>query len=721
MPQTFVLPLQVTHANGEIAPAAVASFFLTGTTTPHPAYLDSTLETPVLSVQADSAGFLPKAYLDPDVTYRVRIETSSGVQIYQEDDVGSSVTQSEIGSLLYPTTDAELAVGVTPADFSYPPGVLERYGAVADDSTDCVTAISNAIAQARQANGSPVRAGRAGIYRTSTTVTLYDGVSMWGIAPQGSAALLSGIRYVGGDFVDVVAVASGEDDSISFRYWRVLGGAFRAGTARYAFYADAFHRGCEVVGCILRDCYGALKIVSGYYSSVHHNVVGLVTPDQTAGGATDAEFAQVYGATTGPVHFGEMNGSDCSHNVFQTLVSESVTATQATNAIYVSGQNVNCRGWVVESTGIDYATYSPRVDIVIRNEGYADFSGLYIERVDADDFIVGAFREAITSIVGFSMLSCNGSRIFHNQAVGDMTIDKGVCYAVDFLTSWQASSTGIGVGGDINIGPDVRVFAGTRAADVALNADTDNVYDTFGNTNTLGCADGAVQRIQRQLVCFPRVVTGLTVTNDSDANGEYIQVTSGVLLSERGTYVNAKWRTGSASSGNMAVQRLRVAASKFYRVYVGRAGSIYLAEDGSAFTDPSGDWLSSFETDGSAVIGSLTANPRLSLRGNYITGSTVCSGHRQTFAANDATPSVATGDHFVTANGSATTITDLEDPQFVGHEVFIEIADANTTVDFTGTTLKGNAGGDWTPADGDAMRCKWNGTNWLCQITDATA
>lgn len=519
-------------------------------------------------------------------------------------------------------TAAEVAAGVKPLDYGYAPGILERYGAIADDATDCAAAFAAAIAQARQADGAPVRPGKAGIYRTTQQVVLYDGVSMWGIAPQGSAALLSGIRYVGGEFVDVVAVASGEDDSISFRYWRVLGGGFRTGTARYAFYADAFHRGCEVVGCILRDCYGAIKIVSGYYGAVHHNVFGLVTPDQTAGGAADAEFAQVYGSTTAPVHLGEMNGSDCSHNTFQTLVSEHITASQPTNAIYVSGQNVNCRGWVVESTGIDYATYSPRVDIMIRNEGYADFSGLYVESVDVDDFMLAAFGEAITTIVGFSMLNCSGARIFHNQSIGDMTVDQGVCYAVDFSTAWQATNTTVGAGGDVNIGQDVRVFAGTRAADAGLNADSDNVYDTFGNTNTLGCADGSLIREQRRRVCFPRVVSGLVVSADSDGDGDYIQVTSGVLLSERGTYINAKWRTGSSSSGNMAVQRLRVTASMFYRVYVGRAGSIYLDEDGSAFTDPAGDWLSEFSTDGSAVIGALTANPRLSLRGHYITGTT---------------------------------------------------------------------------------------------------
>lgn len=89
------------------------------------------------------------------------------------------------------------------------------------------------------------------------------------------------------------------------------------------------------------------------------------------------------------------------------------------------------------------------------------------------------------------------------------------------------------------------------------------------------------------------------------------------------------------------------------------------------------------------------------------------------FAANDATPSVSDGKNFKTANSSSTTITALDDG-VDGQEVLIWINDANTTVDFTGTTLKGNAGADWTPANGDFMRCTCQGTNWLCSVHDAT-
>jgi len=84
----------------------------------------------------------------------------------------------------------------------------------------------------------------------------------------------------------------------------------------------------------------------------------------------------------------------------------------------------------------------------------------------------------------------------------------------------------------------------------------------------------------------------------------------------------------------------------------------------------------------------------------------------------DATPSVGGGRFFVTANTGATVITALDDG-YVGQEVIIKFGDANTDVDFTGTTLKGNGGVDWTTiGSGDFMRCTFDGTNWLCEITE---
>ena len=88
---------------------------------------------------------------------------------------------------------------------------------------------------------------------------------------------------------------------------------------------------------------------------------------------------------------------------------------------------------------------------------------------------------------------------------------------------------------------------------------------------------------------------------------------------------------------------------------------------------------------------------------------------RVTIADQDATPTVDGYAYLVTANTVATTITDFDDG-VVGQEIVVEIGDANTTVDFTASGLKGNTGVDWTPGSGDFMRCIYNGTEWLCSV-----
>ncbi|TJV27687.1 MAG: hypothetical protein E5Y16_26845 [Mesorhizobium sp.] len=91
-----------------------------------------------------------------------------------------------------------------------------------------------------------------------------------------------------------------------------------------------------------------------------------------------------------------------------------------------------------------------------------------------------------------------------------------------------------------------------------------------------------------------------------------------------------------------------------------------------------------------------------------------------TFTDLDTTPSVAGGRRFKASNTVATTITAL-DGGFEGQEVTVVFTTANTTVDFTGTTLKGNAGVDWVPAANDHMTCVFDGANWFCNVSDNSA
>lgn len=91
-----------------------------------------------------------------------------------------------------------------------------------------------------------------------------------------------------------------------------------------------------------------------------------------------------------------------------------------------------------------------------------------------------------------------------------------------------------------------------------------------------------------------------------------------------------------------------------------------------------------------------------------------------TFTNGDATPSVWKTKIYTTANTGATTIT-MFDNGYTGQKIIVLFGDGNTTMDFTGTNLKGNAGVDWSPASGDWMECVFDGTDWHCSVYDCTA
>jgi len=83
----------------------------------------------------------------------------------------------------------------------------------------------------------------------------------------------------------------------------------------------------------------------------------------------------------------------------------------------------------------------------------------------------------------------------------------------------------------------------------------------------------------------------------------------------------------------------------------------------------------------------------------------------------DATPSFAPGNFYTTANTVATTITafdgvDREDEKVVT----LLINDNFTTIDFTGTNLKGNNGRDWNPSSGAYVTAHHKDQIWYCEV-----
>ncbi len=92
MSALFTLPSQIPLNAGEILPGAKLYFFQTGTTTPQATYQnDARTISHAHPVVADANGVFAPIYLDPTLpSYRVRLTTSTDVQLFQYDGVPSN-------------------------------------------------------------------------------------------------------------------------------------------------------------------------------------------------------------------------------------------------------------------------------------------------------------------------------------------------------------------------------------------------------------------------------------------------------------------------------------------------------------------------------------------------------------------------------------------------------------------------------------------------------
>lgn len=215
---------------------AKAYFYETGTTTPQDTYSDAELTTPhAHPVVADASGVFPPIYLDPALKYKVTLTDSADVLVYTVDPVNDQSLSAEIiGRALYPRTAAETAAGVTPTDYSYPPGVVLRYGTNATPGTTDMTA----IIQTALNSGLKRIYAPAGTYLLTDPLDIPDGVELYG------------------DGHDTVFIMSGSSDPkiisldgkshVTIRDIRFV--PQNTGTNRYAVYLDTCTH-VKVIGC----------------------------------------------------------------------------------------------------------------------------------------------------------------------------------------------------------------------------------------------------------------------------------------------------------------------------------------------------------------------------------------------------------------------------------------------------------------------------------------
>jgi hypothetical protein len=116
----------------------------TGTTVlPNPNTLNSRGEI------ATNAGASVPLYIPPNTAFKFVLKDALSNIVWTEDnvtEVQTILTQTIIGTTLWPQTAEERAASVAPVVYYYPPGDVRRYGAVLDGSTDDTAAFQNASA-----------------------------------------------------------------------------------------------------------------------------------------------------------------------------------------------------------------------------------------------------------------------------------------------------------------------------------------------------------------------------------------------------------------------------------------------------------------------------------------------------------------------------------------------------------------------------------------------
>jgi len=179
--QIFTQPSQQaldTAAN--VLSGATLTFSLTGTGTPTNAYADKDLTTPLANpLSANSAGVFVPVFLDPAVVYRIVLKSQAGATLQTWDPANENILSSarisaNLDSLA--RTNAEIAAGVTPSNYSYPVGHVRRYGAKLDGSTDDTTPITNAILVVYTQGGGEVFGFAGQTAKTTAPITILDRV-----------------------------------------------------------------------------------------------------------------------------------------------------------------------------------------------------------------------------------------------------------------------------------------------------------------------------------------------------------------------------------------------------------------------------------------------------------------------------------------------------------------------------------------------------------------
>lgn len=191
MAELFTLPKQVPiQSSGAPWAGAKAYFYRAGTTTDQAVYTDAACSVAhAQPVVADANGVFAPIYKNPNAShdYRLQLKQSDGTLIYDVDNIPRfTLTQAQIGALFYPRTAAEIAAGVTPTDYAYPPLDIRRYGGDPTGGGNSDTALASAISVCGTNGGVIVAPSGAYVFASAISLNVKRGIIIQGEGSQTS-------------------------------------------------------------------------------------------------------------------------------------------------------------------------------------------------------------------------------------------------------------------------------------------------------------------------------------------------------------------------------------------------------------------------------------------------------------------------------------------------------------------------------------------------------
>jgi hypothetical protein len=182
-PTVWFGPFSSLNYQGQPNALGTLATYAAGTSTPQATYQDSNLT--ILNTNPITLNSLGQAFvfLTPGQAYKFVCFDSFGNQIWSEDNViGVLITSASLTGLVndaslaptsqiyaidqsYNRTAAEIAASVTPVNYGYAPGLVDRYGSnTTPGTTDMTAAWQSALAQAAVIGGAAVAYGPTGLY-----------------------------------------------------------------------------------------------------------------------------------------------------------------------------------------------------------------------------------------------------------------------------------------------------------------------------------------------------------------------------------------------------------------------------------------------------------------------------------------------------------------------------------------------------------------------------